>query len=122
LWALLQALLFFALDLLNALLRHWHIFGHDSTSFSNCLTDDPAHLEMSLIGFLFAPDSFALELLTGLAGAKRICNQLVTPHPIRDVFPFLETLPCVNLILGKRVESLVAMILKRSKIAWRDHA
>ena len=48
-------------------------------------------------------------------------NQLVTPHPIRDMFPFLEILPCVNLILSEGIESLVAMILKRRKIGWCDH-
>jgi hypothetical protein len=119
---LLEALSLFALDLLNALLGYWHIFGHDSTSFSNGLTDDSYDLEMSLIGFLFALDPFALKLLTGLACAKGIGDQLVTPHPIRDVFPFLQALPCVNLILRNCIESLVAMILKRSEIGRCDHA
>jgi hypothetical protein len=54
-----------------------HIFGHDSTGFSNCPTYDPAYLEMSLIGFLVALDLFAFELLTRLVSTDGICNQRV---------------------------------------------
>src|SRR5258708_35651455 len=96
LWSLLQALLFFALDLLNAPLRYWHIFRHDSAGFSNCPTYDPAHLEMSLIGFPFASDLFALEFLTRLARAERICNQLITLHPVQNALALLKALTRMN--------------------------
>jgi hypothetical protein len=104
----LQALLFLALDFLNALLRDWHIFGHDSASFSNCPAHDPAHLEMNLVSFPFAEDLFALKFLTRLARTERICNQLITIHPVQNALALLKTFTRVNLILGKGIETLVA--------------